>query len=47
MKSFFLIPMECREFKPVEMRTSGQNSFMNFEQVQSVNQETQTSLVSG
>jgi len=29
------------------MRTSGQNSFMNFEQVQSVNQETQTSLVSG
>jgi len=41
------IPMECREFKPVEMRASGQNSFMNFEQVQSVNQETQTSLVSG
>jgi len=41
------IPTERREFKPVEMRTSGQNSFMNFEQVQSVNQETQTSLVSG
>jgi len=41
------IPTERREFKPVEMRASGQNSFMNFEQVQSVNQETQTSLVSG
>jgi len=41
------IPAERREFKPVEMRTSGQNSFMNFEQVQSENQETQTSLVSG
>jgi len=39
--------MERREFKPVEMRASGQNSFMNFEQVQSVNQETQTSLVYG
>jgi putative transposase len=41
------IPTERREFKPVEMRASGQNSFTNFEQAQSMKQETPTSLVSG
>jgi putative transposase len=41
------IPTERREFKPVEMRTAGQNSFTNFEQVQSKKQETPTSLVLG
>ncbi len=42
-----LVPAERRYVKPVEMRSSGQNSVKNFEQVQSVKQETQTSLVSG
>ena len=41
------IPTERREFKPVEIVTSGQNSLANFEQVQSAKQETPTSLVSG
>ena len=42
-----LVPAERRDVKPVEMRSSGQNSVKNFEQVQSEKQETQTSLVSG
>ena len=41
------IPRESREFKPVETKTAGQNLVTNFGQVQSVKQETPTSLVSG
>ena len=41
------IPTERRNFKPVEIVTSGQNSLANFEQVQSAKQETPISLVSG
>ena len=42
-----IIPTERREFKPVEMRTAGQNCVSNYGQVQSTKQETQTSLVFG
>lgn len=42
-----IIPTERREFKPVEIRTSGQNSARDFGQVQSAKQETQPSLVVG
>ena len=41
------VPAERREITPVEIKTSGQNSITNFEQVQSKKQETQPSLVVG
>ena len=47
LESLNKIPRESREFKPVEIRASFQNSEMNFEKVQSANQETQGSLVIG
>jgi transposase len=45
-----LVPTERREFKPVEMSTSGQDlqvNLANSEQVQSAKQETQGSSVLG
>jgi len=41
------IPMECREFKPVEIRTSFSILEMKLKKVQSMNQETHGSLVLG
>jgi transposase len=41
------IPMECREFKPVEIRTSFSILETKLEKVQSMNQETHGSLVHG
>jgi len=41
------IPMECREFKPVEMRTSSAFLKTKKPKVQSAKQETQPSLVVG
>jgi putative transposase len=42
-----LVPMGYREFKPVEIETSGQNQNIDFAKVQFVKQETQGSLVLG
>ena len=42
-----LLPTGRREFKPVEIRTSGRDLLANHGQVQSLKQETQPSLVVG